>query len=95
MKIIERNHSKCLDILLEDDVEFPVNEYIGGVLDNICENKTIMLKTFNHLTDVLNNPEDVITSDIGNSLTNSIMFIGYIFDKHSDKVSNFIKKVFF
>lgn len=86
MNIIERNQTPCLNILLEDEVEFPINEYVSGILDHICENKSVMSKTFSHLTGILNNPEKHITSNIGNTLTNSIMFIGYIFDKHYDKV---------
>lgn len=64
------------------------------MLKRIVDNKSTLFKTFNHLTDVLNNPEDKLFKCKGDALTNSIIYIGYMFSLNSDVLLNITKKYF-
>lgn len=56
--------------------------------------KGTLFKTFNHLTDVLNNPEDKLFRSKGQAMTNAIHFIGYIFSLNSQVLLDITKKYF-
>ncbi len=38
-------------------------------MKKIVNNKSLLFKTFNHLTDVVNNPEDKLFKNKGNAIT--------------------------
>ncbi|EAR94207.2 hypothetical protein TTHERM_00522740 (macronuclear) [Tetrahymena thermophila SB210] len=92
--ILEKNLQKGLDILLDEKVTFPLTDFQERLLKRIVDNKSTLFKTFNHLTDVLNNPEDKIFKCKGDALTNSIIFIGFMFSLNSEILLNITKKYF-
>lgn len=54
------NLAEILDIFLENKPEIPLNGCVSSSLIKVAKSKAFVLKTFNHLTDVLNNPEHSI-----------------------------------
>ena len=51
---------EILDILLKQKPKVPLHGCVISALTHISQNKSLLLKSFNHLTDVLNNPEHSI-----------------------------------
>lgn len=94
MSIFEKNLQKGIDLLLDEPIAFPLSTFLQRVLKRIVQNKNTLFKTFNHLTDVLNNPEDKIFRCKGDSMTNAILFIGYMFSLNSEILHNITKKYF-
>ena len=84
--ILEQNLNKGLNLLLEEEANFPVNQFSGRVLKRIVTNKSMLFKTFNYLTDVVNNPEDKLFKNKGNALTHAILFIGYLFELNNETI---------
>jgi hypothetical protein len=55
--MISQNIIEILNILLSQKPQIPLNRCVSYLLADIARNKSLVLKTFTHLTDVLNNPE--------------------------------------
>ncbi|EGR27467.1 hypothetical protein IMG5_195480 [Ichthyophthirius multifiliis] len=92
--LLEKNLNKGLNILLEEQVVFPINAFSGKVLKRIVGNKGLLFKTFNHLTDVVNNPEDKLFKNKGNAISHAILFIGFLFEVNNDIIQMVSKKYF-
>ncbi|CAD8106683.1 unnamed protein product [Paramecium sonneborni] len=76
--LAQNNLSDSLQILLDNQSEFPVGTFSKLFLNCVSQKKPFMVQSFKFLTDVLNNPEGIITGDIGNYLVNASLFIGQL-----------------
>ena len=54
---MQENLKEILDILLKKKPELPLRRSVSKCLQRIIKDKTLLLKTFNYLTDIINNPE--------------------------------------
>ncbi len=57
INLTQRDLVEMLDIFLKEKPEVPLHGCIAECLRKISKNRATVLKTFNYLTDVLNNPE--------------------------------------
>lgn len=51
------NLIELLEIFLESKTKIPLSCCVSTFLITLSKNKSFVLKSFNHLTDVINNPE--------------------------------------
>ena len=56
-KLLSTNLTEILEIFLDSKPQIPLHGCIANSLIKISRSKVYVLKAFNHLTDVLNNPE--------------------------------------
>ena len=92
---MEKNLEASLDVILSENVIFPISDFLQLIFKRISKTKHLLFKSFNHFTDVINNPEDTQSKLIGNMMTNSIMFIGYMLEFSEDLLRNLSNKFFY
>jgi hypothetical protein len=57
-------------------------------LNFISQKKSLVMKTFNFLTNILNNPEECIVSDLEHYMMNATLFLGGIMVQKGDLLQN-------
>lgn len=57
IKLLEKHLQPTLNIMLKRQPQFPLSPSFSKCLQQIIQNKTLLAKTFNYLTDILNNPD--------------------------------------
>lgn len=72
----ETNLDSILTFSIEQKSEFPIKDFNCSLLNLIANKRSILLKSFAFLTDILNNPEEIISGDIGNMMINASLFVG-------------------
>lgn len=60
IKLLEKHLQPTLNIMLKRQPQFPLSPSFSKCLQQIIQNKTLLVKTFNYLTDILNNPDQGI-----------------------------------
>jgi hypothetical protein len=93
MKIVQGNLLEILDVFLRQKSVFPVNEVIVSFLRHISKEKVHVLKSFNHLTDIMNNPEH-LSENVNNLLMNATLFIGCMMETKSEVLAVLTKKFY-
>ena len=73
--MIDLNLIEILNILLSQPPQIPLLGCTRSCLLQIASNRKQVLKTFNHLTDILNNPEHMIADNISFQMMNATIFI--------------------
>ena len=58
--LLQKGHADILNILLKRKPEFPLPSSMSKCLQKILKDKSLLLRTFNYLTEILNNPEQGI-----------------------------------
>ncbi len=62
--------------MLQQPTAFSPNGCLKFVFSRLLEHRPLILKTLNHLTEVINNPEDQVSSNLGCLLDNATLFLG-------------------
>jgi hypothetical protein len=56
-KLMKKDLHEILNILLKRRAEFPLARCVSKCLQKVIQDKTMLAKIFNYLTDIINNPE--------------------------------------
>jgi hypothetical protein len=57
VKLMKMDLHEILNILLKSRPEFPLAPSVSKCLQKVIQDKTLLVKMFNYLTDIINNPE--------------------------------------